>query len=109
MNNTYFGAIHYDIQLDIKLDHTIGQNFQEMSLSELKICHHLSKLENITITRISSIKKYYAGLLLSSNRSNFINYEGYILWFYTCTKKLPPLHSFSDKSCYKRIRTFYKN
>ena len=33
MNNTYFGNIHYDIHLDIKLDDTISQIFQEMSLS----------------------------------------------------------------------------
>ena len=36
MNNTYFGAIHYDIHLDMKLDYTISRIFQEMSLSELE-------------------------------------------------------------------------
>ena len=35
MNNTYFGNIHYDIHLDMKLDYTISRIFQEMSLSEL--------------------------------------------------------------------------
>ena len=74
MNNTYFGAIHHDIHLDIKLDHRISQNFQEITLSELEICHYLYELKNIAITRISSIEKLYAGFLLSSNRSNFLNY-----------------------------------
>ena len=32
MNRTYFGAIHYDIHLDMKLDYTISRIFQEMSL-----------------------------------------------------------------------------
>ena len=32
MNNTYFGAIHYDIHLDMKLDYTISRIFQQMSL-----------------------------------------------------------------------------
>ena len=36
MNRTYFGAIHYDIHLDMKLDYTISRIFQEMSLSELE-------------------------------------------------------------------------
>ena len=27
------------------------------------------------------------GFILSGNRSNFIEYEGTILWYYTCTKK----------------------
>ena len=30
MNNTYFGITHYDIHLDMKLDYTISQIFQEM-------------------------------------------------------------------------------
>ena len=34
MNSTYFGAIHYDIHLDMKLDYTISRIFQEMSFSE---------------------------------------------------------------------------
>ena len=36
MNSTYFGNIHYDIHLDMKLNYTISRIFQEMSLSELE-------------------------------------------------------------------------
>ena len=36
MNRTCFGAIHCDIQLDMKLDYTISRIFQEMSLSDLQ-------------------------------------------------------------------------
>ena len=43
--NTYVGAIHYDIHLDIKLDHTISRFFQEMSLSELETLHRLCEFE----------------------------------------------------------------
>ena len=39
----------------------------------------------------------------------FLDYEGNILWFYTCTKKVSPLYVFEDKRCYKRIPIFYKN
>ena len=31
MKNTYFGAIHYEIHLDMKLDYTIGRNFQNLT------------------------------------------------------------------------------
>ena len=41
MNNTCFGAIHYDFHLDMKLDYTISRRFQEMSLSKLETLHHL--------------------------------------------------------------------
>ena len=44
MNNTYFGNIHYDIHLDMKLDYTISRIFQEMSLSELETLHQLCEL-----------------------------------------------------------------
>ena len=44
MNSTYFGNIHYDIHLDMKLDYTISRIFQEMSLSELETLHQLCDL-----------------------------------------------------------------
>ena len=58
MNTTYFGNIHYDIHLDMKLDYTISRIFQEMSLSELETLERMRirKNTNFTITRISSIK-----------------------------------------------------
>ena len=45
MNNLHFGAIHYDIHLDKKLDCTISRSFQEMSLTELETLHQLCELE----------------------------------------------------------------
>ena len=41
MNSTYFGNIHYDMNLDMKLDYKISRIFQEMSLSELETLHQL--------------------------------------------------------------------
>ena len=52
---------------------------------------------------LAVLKIPYAGYLLSGNRSIFIDYDGNILWYYTCTKKVSPLYVFEDKRCYKRI------
>ena len=112
MNNSYFGNIHYDIHLDMNLDYTISRIFQEMSLSELETLHQLCELErtqNLQSLALAVLKISYAGYLLSGNRSNFLDYEGKILWFYTCTKKVSPLYVFEDKRCYKGIPIFYKN
>ena len=112
MNNTYFGNIHYDFHLDMKLDYTISRIFQEMSLSELETLHQLCELERTQILQSLAsavLKLPYAGYLLSGKRSNFLDYKGNILWFYTCTKKVSPLYVFEDKHCYKRIPIFYKN
>ena len=112
MNSTYFGNIHYDIHLDMQLDYTISRIFQEMLLSELETLHQLCELERTQILQslaLAVLKKPYAGYLLSGNRSNFFDYDGNILWFYTCTKKVSPLYVFEDKRCYKRIPIFYKN
>ena len=49
MSYTYFGAIHYDIHLDMKLDYTISRILQEKSLSELETLHHLCQLERLQI------------------------------------------------------------
>ena len=112
MNNTFFGNIHYDIYLDMKLDYTISRTFQEMSLSELETLHQLCELERTQILQslaLAVLKIPYAVYLLSGNRSNFLDYDGNILWFHTCTKKVSPLYVFEDKRCYKRIPIFYKN
>ena len=96
----------------MKLDYTISRIFQEMSLSELETLHQLCELERTQILQslsLAVLKIPYAGYLLSGNRSNFIDYEGNILWYYTCTKKVSPLYVFEDKRCYKRIPIFYKN
>ena len=90
MINTYFGNIHYDIHLDMKLDYTISRNFQEMSLSELETLHQLCDLERTQILQslaLAVLKIPNAGYLLSGKKSNFLDYEGNILWFYTCAKK----------------------
>ena len=90
MNITYFGYIHYDINLDMKLDYTICRTFQEMPISELETLHHFCELERTQILQsfaLAVLKIPYARYLLSGNRSNFLDYEGKILWFYTCTKK----------------------
>ena len=84
MNNTYFGAIHYDIHLDIKLDYTISRIYQEMSRSELETLHQLCEMETTQILQslaLAVLKILYAGYLLSGIRLNFLNYEGNILWF----------------------------
>ena len=112
MNNTCFGAIHYEIHLDMELDYTISRIFQEMSLSELETFHLLCELERTQILQslaLAVLKIPYAGYFLSGNRSIFIDYEGNILWYYPCTKKLSPLYVFEDKRCYKRIPILYKN
>ena len=83
MNNTYFGAIHYDIHLDMKLDYTTSRISQERSLSELEMLHHLCELELTQILQslaLAVLKTPYAEYLLSENRSNFMNYERKILW-----------------------------
>ena len=66
MNRTYFGAIHYDIHLDIKLDYTISRIFQDMSLSELETLHQLCELERTQILQslaLAVLKIPYAGYL----------------------------------------------
>ena len=110
--NAHFGAIHSDIHLDMQFDYTLSRIFQEMSLTELETLHQLCELERTQTLQslaLAVLKIPYAGYLLSGNRSNIIEYEGNILWYYTCTKKASSLYVFEDKRCYKRIPIFYKN
>ena len=79
MNSTYFGAIHYEIHLDMNLDYTINRIFQERSLSELETLHQLCELErtqNLQSLALAVLKISYAGYFLSAKRSNFLGYEG---------------------------------
>ena len=112
MSSTHFGTNHYDIHLDMKSDYTISRIFQEKSLTELETLHKLCELERTLILQslaLAVLKIPYAGYLLSGNRSKFKEYEGKILWYYSCTKKVSPLCVFEGKRCYKRIPIFYKN
>ena len=84
LNSTYFGAIHYDIHLDIKIDYTINRIFQERSRSEIETLHQLCELERTQILQslaLAVLKLTYAGYLLSGNRSIYLVYGGNFLWF----------------------------
>ena len=104
MNDTYFGAIHCDFHLDIKLDYTKSRIFQEMSSSELETLHHLCELERTQILQslaLAVLKIPCTGYLLSENRSNFIEYEGNILWFTLVPKKYHPYTFLKIKNAIK--------
>ena len=65
-----------------------------MSLTELETLHQICELERTQILEsvaLAVLKILYAGYLLSGNRSNFFDYEGIVLWYYTCTKNVSPL------------------
>ena len=84
----------------MKLDYTISRIFQEMTLSELETLHQLCELQRTQILQslaLATLKIPYAGYFSSGNRSNFIEYEVNILWYYTSTKKVSPLYVFEDK------------
>ena len=69
MNSTYFGAIHYDIHLDMKIDYKISRIFQEKLLSELETLHQLCELERTQILQSLALAvlkipydNYYPGI-----------------------------------------------
>ena len=63
---------------------------------------------NFTITRTSGTKNPLCRIFIVRKQIKFIDYEGNIFWYNTCTKKVSPLYVFEDKRCYKRIPIFYK-
>ena len=74
----------------MKLDYTISRVFKEISPSELETLHQLCELERTQILQslaLVVLKLSYTGYFLFGNRPNFIDYEGNILWYYTCTKQ----------------------
>ena len=76
MINTFFGAIRYDVHLDMEFDYTISRTFQEMSFFELETLNYLCELERKQILQslaLAELKIPYAENLLSSNRSKFID------------------------------------
>ena len=111
MNNTYFGAIHYDIHLDMKVVYTMSRIFKEISLSELEMLHHLCELERTKVFHslaLAVLKTPYTGYLSLCNRSIFIDYEGNMLWCCTSKRKVSPLYVFENERCYRRTPLFYK-
>ena len=90
MNKTKFGAIHYETNLDMKLEYTRKGIFQEKSLSKLETLQHVCELVRTQILQLLALavlKEPYRGYLLSGSSSYVIDYEANILWFCTCDKK----------------------
>ena len=109
MNNTYFGAIHYDILLDMKLIYTISRLFQKLSLSELEMLHHLCELGRTQTSQsvaLAILKIPYAGYLLSGNRSNFIDCEGNMFLSYVLVNVLIESFQMSYTICSSRYLIF---
>ena len=80
MNNTHFGAIHYDIHLDLKLDYTISRIFQEISLTELETLHQLCELERTPILQslaLEELKIPYAGFCQETDQILMTKKETY--------------------------------
>ena len=111
MNSTHFGAIHYDIHLDMKLNYTISRIFQEKSLSEQETLHQLCELERTQILQslALAVLKYHMQDIYCPkiDQISLIMKET----FYGIT--LAPKHTlapnFENIRCYKRIPIFYKN
>ena len=87
-----------------------GTTLKEMSLSENKTVPRLCELKRTQILQLLAsavLKIPYAGYLLSGNHSNFIDYEGNVPCYYTCTKNVSPFHIFDDKKSYQLTPIFY--
>ena len=74
----------------MKLNYVKSRIFQEMSLNRLETLYHLFELERTQILKslaLAVLKIPYVEYLFSGNRSKFMDYEGIILWYYTCAYK----------------------
>ena len=83
----------YKMQLYLRPFYNIlrQQNIFEWTTEHQTRFDEIKKLstEQISNTIPDPNQPFYAmcdGYLLSGNSSNFLDYEGNILWFYTCTK-----------------------
>ena len=90
MNKTKFGAIHYEINLDTKIENTRSRIFQGKSFSKLETIQHVCELEQTQVLQLLALavlKEPYRGYLLSGSSSYVIDYEANILWYCACDKK----------------------
>ena len=74
MNSTYFGNIHYDIHLDMKLEYTISRIFQEnvtLRIRDTSSTMRIGKNTNPTITRTSSTKNTLRRILNTRKQIKF--------------------------------------
>ena len=67
-------------------NHTRMIKFHRKNFIEFKSFKKINLIESTHNARNIKIAVPYAGQLLSGNRTNFIDYEGNLTWYYTCTK-----------------------
>ena len=84
MNSTNFGAFHYNIPLDMKLDYIKSGVFQEMSLTEHETLHHFRELARTHILQslaVAVLKSFMQNIHCQEPDQNFFDNEGNILWY----------------------------
>ena len=99
--NTYSGAIHYDIHLNMKIACTISRIFQDMSLSELELMRLVCQLENNT-------KSHFlcrTSVLIKSLKICWLRMKPPLLLH--TLYKISPQYVFADKRCYQWLPIFW--
>ena len=104
-------TVHYDAQINTKIDYSINHAFKNLKIQKLNALHHICELE---WTHLLSILAIYvqnlqqADYLLTGNRSNFLYVEGSTALFYDCFQFLSPLSEigncfYHEPICYQDI------
>ena len=74
---------------DLKDDTILYQEIRLPCKNYQGYCENTTRTQAIVMMQDIYYQVYYQGnIIFLINRSNSLNYEGNILWFYTCTKKI---------------------
>ena len=102
--------LDYESHLTSKLDYLFYKSNKQLELSELTLLKRQCELERtqiLTTLMLAVENTRLAGFILTGNRSNFLETDGYVAWLYNCPEFYSPLYV-SDK-CFDKIPILYQN
>ena len=108
-----FGAIHDDINDNMKMDYIVSRVFWEMDMKDLEIYRNLCELERKVLLQTLVLATQHhplLGFIITGDRSAFINLESpNTVSLKYCAQKFSQLYVFDPPVCYEHIPIYYNN
>ena len=108
-----FGAIHEDINENMKIDYIVSRVFWEMDMKDLEIYKDLCELERKVLLQTLVLATQHhplLGFIITGDRSAFVNLESpNTVSLKYCDQKFSQLYVFESATCYEHIPIYYNN
>ena len=107
-----FGAVHEDVNDNMKIDYIVSRVFWEMDMKDLEIYRDLCELERKVLLQTLVLATQHhpiLGFIITGDRSAFVHLESpNTVSLKYCDQNFSQLYVFDPPVCYEHIPIYYK-